>query len=178
MDRRNITEGAGGALGHQSIPAADSSSKCAVWPATPGSQAGGGAAAIAQKGVISLTATLENGAIGEVSRAVWLGRVAAVMEARGDQDEAVRLYGQACTELTGNQDDLAGGAMVSTNGVVVSFGHGGEPREYAAAGGGGGGLARVEGTGGAMGSDAFPYSTRAHYLASCIERAYRRHFLR
>lgn len=121
---------------------------------------------------------MENGAIEEARHAVWLGRVAAVMEARGDQDAAVRLYGQASAEFTGNQKDLAGEKMANTNDVVISLGRKGETRERVADSDGGGGWLRVEEKSGAMGSDIFPYSARAHYLASCIEHAYRRHFLR
>ena len=95
----------------------------------------------------------------EAPRAVWLGRIAAVMEARGDRDEAVRLYGEASAALTGSSGvgRGEGGCGVGVPGV---------------------GLGVVAGGGGGNGDGLFPYSARAHHLASMIERSYRRHFKR
>lgn len=127
-----------------------------------------------------LTVTMEDGAAEEAPRAVWLGRVAAVMEARGDRDEAVRLYGEASAELTGGERNgsvgaLAGSGKASGNGRAGCIGRGGAAgaaetarREEGDSGDGSGGGMRA----------LFPYSARAHHLASMIERCYRRHFLR
>ncbi|CAM9599430.1 unnamed protein product, partial [Laminaria digitata] len=117
-------------------------------------------------GGVSLTATMENGAIDETPRAVWLGRVAAVMEARGDRDEAVRLYGEASAVLTGDVGDRDGGRGKAITGTGSGF-----DRQN-------GGVGRGEGGGGGGGSDLFPYSARAHHLATMVERAYHRHFNR
>lgn len=141
-----------------------------------------------------LTVTMEKGgAVCEAPRAVWLGRVAAIMEARGDRDEAVRLYGQASAELlTGNrpnydeQQHRQRVASINRDGSISAS------DAVAAPGGGGAGRCRTgEGGPGRQGSrdemgqkdnvdlvGLFPYSSRAHSLASCIARAYRRHFRR
>ncbi|CAM9575821.1 unnamed protein product, partial [Scytosiphon promiscuus] len=134
-----------------------------------------------------LTVTMEHGAVREAPRAVWLGRMAAVMEARGDRDEAVRLYGKAVTELTGEKEiggmQLDGGtnSVAPSCGGTVGRGRDAKrsPRRAAGAseicsrtsGGGGSGKPRRF-------DDLFPYSARAHFLASMIARSYRRHFLR
>lgn len=140
-----------------------------------------------------LTVTMENGAAEEVPRAVWLGRVAAVMEARGDRDEAVRLYGEAAVALTGGERGCGVGAVVGdsnhrprndggisgTTPAVSASGRGLSSR----GGGGGAGMSAATIVGGGCGSgggvrNLFPYSARAHHLASMIERSYRRHFSR
>ncbi|CAM9244707.1 unnamed protein product, partial [Ectocarpus sp. 13 AM-2016] len=120
-----------------------------------------------------LTVTMERGTAEEAPRAVWLGRVAAVMEARGDRDEAVRLYGEAAAELTGKREGASrngsrdgGGGTASSCPSVAGKGR------SAQLGGGDGGV------GARAGPDLFPYSARAHYLASIIERSYRRRFVR
>lgn len=107
--------------------------------------------------------TMENGTAEDAPRAVWLGRLAAVVEARGDRDGAVRLYGEASDELTGRG---------TGDGKGVSAATGANGKGYPARIGGGG----DRGGGGVR--DLFPYSARAHHLASMIERSYRRHFRR
>lgn len=126
-----------------------------------------------------LTVTMENGAVEEAPRAVWLGRVAAVMEARGDRDEAVRLYGEAAAALTGEGRNVRdGGRKVGIDLAARANGSGvSSPVD------GGGIVAGVSettngGSGGGGTGNLFPYSARAHYLASIIERSYRRHFNR
>lgn len=129
---------------------------------------------------------MEHGAVDEAPRAVWLGRMAAVMEARGDRDEAVRLFGEAVTELTGDREatnrclDAGAGITVGCHGKVG----GGGDKECSSRGIASGSqlfsrTSMGSGTGDQEGmGDLFPYSARAHLLASIIERSYRRHFLR
>lgn len=123
---------------------------------------------------------MENGAVDEAPRAVWLGRVAAVLEARGDRDGAVRLYGEASEVLTGAVGVREGGKV--TAGAESGFHgqNGGASLREGGCGGGVGGLGVGSGVvaNGGGGGDLFPYSARAHHLASMIERAYRRHFKR
>lgn len=135
---------------------------------------------IADMGALSLTATMERGAVNEAPRAVWLARVAAVMEARGDRDEAVRLYGEASAALTGTVDHhggrecLTGVAQTYHQEVgVVALGKTDFGDNVV-----GGGAAGVMGRSAPGESNLFPYSARAHFLASMLERAYRRHFQR
>lgn len=121
----------------------------------------------AGEGFISLTQTMRRGAVGDTPRAVWLARLAAVMEARGDRDEALRLYGEASVQLTGRRAEPAlasGRAMICGTHSVMS---------------------EREEDWGAVGRSTkvdvdrmFPYSARVHFLATCIARAYRRHFCR
>lgn len=115
--------------------------------------------ATAAKIAVSLTTTMEEGASIQAPRAVWLGRIAAVMEARGDKDGAVRVFGEAAATLTKGSmyGDCHEQASCPQNGF--GFGIGVSPH-----GGNGGNL--------------FPYSARAHHLATIIERPYRRHFRR
>lgn len=136
-----------------------------------------GAACISAPGATAasslLTVTMERGAAEEAPRAVWLGRVAAVMEARGDRDEAVRLYGEAAAELTGEREGASrNGSRDGSGGTASSCPSAtGKGRSTQLGDGDCGG-------GAGAGPDLFPYSARAHYLASIIERTYRRHFLR
>lgn len=123
---------------------------------------------------------MEGGVAEEAPRAVWLGRVAAVMEARGDRDEAIRLYGEASAELIGEGRGSGTGTLghpagANGNRCSVQIGCGGKRGSVTATGGEG-----EKGSGGGGGGmrDLFPYSARAHHLASVIERSYRRHFLR
>lgn len=151
--------------------------------------------AFGSSGFPLLTVTMENGAAEEAPRAIWLGRVAAVLEARGDRDEAVRLYGEAAAALTGGNGSCHTGALVGgTN--CGRRDDGGNARIHPAARGNGTDLSplvggveaglsavRIGGGSGGGGSgggvrNLFPYSARAHYLASMIERSYRRHFNR
>lgn len=122
---------------------------------------------------VSLTLTMHNGAAMEAPRAVWLERVAAVMEAKGDQDEAVRLYGIAAAALTGDassdcnrriDDGPAGNEKATRHGAGDGKSSNSRPTIFTPSRG--------------DGSNLFPYSARAHHLASTIERAYRRHFRR
>ena len=125
---------------------------------------------------------MENGAVDEAPRAAWLGRVAAVLEARGDRDEAVRLYGEASAVLTGAVGGREGGNAITGTGTSFNRQSGavgpGEGSCAVGVVGPGVGPGAVANGGGEGGDDLFPYSARAHYLASTIERAYRRHFER
>ncbi|CAM9441311.1 unnamed protein product [Ectocarpus sp. 4 AP-2014] len=135
-----------------------------------------GAACISAPGTAAsslLTVTMERGTAEEAPRAVWLGRVAAVMEARGDRDEAVRLYGEAAAELTGKREGAGrNGSRDGSGGTASSCPAAAGKGRSAQLKGGDGGVSA------GAGPDLFPYSARAHYLASFIERTYRRHFLR
>lgn len=127
-----------------------------------------------------LTVTMESGTAEDAPRAVWLGRLAAVMEARGDRDGAVRLYGEASDELTGKGKGGDGSDNNSRfrddgDGKAVPAATGATEKGFSALNGGGGGVCC---RGGGEGRDLFPYSARAHHLASMIERSYRRHFRR
>lgn len=132
-----------------------------------------------------LTVTMENGAAEEAPRAVWLGRIAAVMEARGDRDEAVRLYGEAAVALTGGETSGRDDAGKTGTGSGAAA-NGNSPLSRVGGVGAGGSEAIVGGSGGSGDSSSvgggtgnlFPYSARAHHLASMIERCYRRHFNR
>lgn len=134
------------------------------------------------KQAFSLTATMENGAVDEAPRAAWLGRVAAVLEARGDRDEAVRLYGEASAVLTRAVGGREGSNAITGTGTSFNRQNGAVGLEEGSRGVGvvglGAGSGVVANKGGEGGSDLFPYSARAHHLASMIERAYRRHFER
>lgn len=140
---------------------------------------------------------MENGAAEEAPSAVWLGRVAAVMEARGDRDEAVRLYGEAAAVLTGVDRNCHIGAAVDgsshryngggkNGGVSPAANADGNVLSSSRVGGVGAGMPTAMGgrgggggcSGGVGMNNLFPYSARAHYLASMIERNYRRHFNR
>lgn len=141
-----------------------------------------------------LTVTMENGAAEEAPRAVWLGRVAAVMEARGDRDEAVRLYGEAAAALTGGDRSCREGAVAGDYNhrgygdgrkvgmIAGSRASGNGLSSWVCGFGAGLSAATIEGGGGGDGGgramDLFPYSARAHHIASMIERSYRRHFNR
>lgn len=122
---------------------------------------------------------MENGGVAnEAPHAVWLGRMAAVMEARGDRDEAFRLYGQASTVLTGvggsdHEDGIAdvGRSYCLPDGACVAREEAREGRGFVESEG-----RNRDGLG--EGTGLFPYSARAHHLASVVERAYRRHFRR
>lgn len=111
---------------------------------------------------------MERGAKAEAPRAVWLGRIAAVMEARGDRDEAVRLYGKASAALLKDEVLTAAGDIDGCQGMGLVT-----PQEHATRGG-----IRTREREVHDRDLLFPYSARAHHLASMIERAYRRHFQR
>lgn len=140
---------------------------------------------------------MENGAAGDAPRAVWLGRVAAVMEARGDRDEAVRLYGEAAAALTGGDTSCHDGSAAAGDNSRPRRRDGGgngeisvgarangdslAARVRAGVGAGVQAATTVGWSGSRSGSQMghlFPYSARAHHLASMIERSYRRHFNR
>ena len=133
----------------------------------------------------SLTATMDKGGpTAEVPRAVWLGRVAAVMEARGDKDEAVRLYGEASAALTAVEEPAGGvdrsgwdrcrqeeeGAITRV-GCIFGDGAGSDNSDHPA-------VVYGKCMNNRGSRNLFPYSARAHHLASMIERAYDRHFRR
>lgn len=116
----------------------------------------------------TLTGTMERGAEAEAPQAVWLGRIAAVMEARGDRDEAVRLYGKASAALLTGEIPTTPGDINGCRGTEMVT-----SREYS-----NGGNVRTRGREVGDRGLLFPYSARAHHLASMIKRAYRRHFQR
>lgn len=121
---------------------------------------------------------MENGVIADFPRAVWLGRVAKVMEARGDRDEAVRLYAQACAELTESRQDCTGEVAAPVSASKASGALGVPMGEKSDGSDGVMGWVNTGKPGGGEEGELFPYSARAHFLASCIERTYRRHFRR
>lgn len=184
VKKQNNNEGAGGEQDHQQHPRADKSNGRTIIAESmpleppPKGRQGPSRAVVAQRGGVSLTATMENGVTADFPHAVWLGRVAKVMEARGDRDEAVRLYAQACSELTGCRDDCPGEVAAPESGLKASGALGFPMRESSGGRDGDTGWVNIEKPGGGKGGELFPYSARAHFLASCIERTYRRHFLR